>query len=258
MRIKITHAINGIFLLQNNLDILMLRNEYRIQGSLFLFSSFFLKNKLFLIFFLEEILTGIELGFISLRKINFKKKTDNKFLLTKFFSKKIKLKKKINSRIESVSNFSIRNWRENFFIVTSITKCHENEKNYEKKFFSFSNISTLNPCRKKKLRLPFLIKNFQSIKFTDYIVFRDLWVRGFVITCGLKFGATFIVYAGNIEYFHASLSVFSVKPFCVLFSIDFISFGRVGTCTKKRTLIAFLTKNIFINYCGIKWINSIP
>jgi len=41
--------------------------------------------------------------------------------------------------------------------------------------------------------LPELVTNFEMLR---YKVFKDLWSKGFYLTCGVKFGGDFLVYEG--------------------------------------------------------------
>jgi tRNA-splicing endonuclease subunit Sen34 len=47
--------------------------------------------------------------------------------------------------------------------------------------------------------LPELITDLEIIR---YKVFKDLWTKGFYLTCGLKFGGDFLVYEGKINKFN--------------------------------------------------------
>jgi len=126
------------------------------------------------------------------------------------------------------------------------------------KSYLLKNNNFLEENRGRKFDLQFLFDKFNTSKFIDFLIFRDLWQRGFILTSGIKFGSTFTAYAGNLNFFHSSASIYSLKHFSNTFSIDLISFGRVGNSTKKRTLFAFLSKKLFVNYFGIKWLKDLP
>lgn len=44
--------------------------------------------------------------------------------------------------------------------------------------------------------LPNLTTDLERIR---YKVFKNLWLKGYYITCGMKFGGDFLVYEGNIS-----------------------------------------------------------
>mmetsp|Transcript_2159 Transcript_2159/g.5022 ORF Transcript_2159/g.5022 Transcript_2159/m.5022 type:complete len:212 (+) Transcript_2159:1-636(+) len=207
---------------------------------------------------LEEILLGLEFGFLRLKKIFPQPNLGNFFSFSKFFSNN-KIIEKTNKNGKSF--FLIRKWRENLYVIFQNLKKKKNEKRKNflfSKNYSHKNKRFLTKRKVEKYDLNFFLNKFTTSKFIDFLIFRDLWQRGFVITSGIKFGSTFTAYAGNLNFFHSCTSVFSLKYFPSSFSIDLISFGRVGTSTKKRTIFAFLSKKLFVNYFGIKWLKDLP
>jgi tRNA-intron lyase len=103
-----------------------------------------------------------------------------------------------------------------------------------------------------------LITKIKSKNLFKYKIFRDLWQRGLIVTCGIKFGATYLIYAGEISIVHASSSVILMEPTDYIYPHEIISFGRVGTTTKKRCLLANISSNLLIVYIGLKWNNDLP
>ena len=83
---------NNIFLLSNYINILKLRNEFRIQGVLLENFFPFLEKKLILSLNIKEIIIGIEFGFLKLEKILFKSNTFPFFGFLKFNLKNLKKK----------------------------------------------------------------------------------------------------------------------------------------------------------------------
>jgi tRNA splicing endonuclease len=252
---------NNIFFVSNYIDILKLRNEFRIQGVLLENFFPFLEKNLILSLTIEEIFIGIEFGFLKLEKILFKSYIFQVFSFLKFNLKNLK-KKYVNKnkiKFDFLGNFSIKKWRENYLIIFSKLKFNKKKIcNISKKIIpnlNFVSIKSKNYC---KIFLKQIISRFKLNNFINYIIFRDLWERGFNLNCGFKFGANYLIYAGNIEFFHACISVFIINSFSFFSAIDIISFGRVGNCTKKRNLIAILSRNLFAFYFSIKWINLLP
>ena len=102
------------------------------------------------------------------------------------------------------------------------------------------------------------IDKIKQKNFINFKIFRDLWQRGLIITCGIKFGALYIIYAGEISIVHASSSIIMLEKNNNIYPYDIIPYGRVGTSTQKRCLLAFIKKNLSINYIGLKWNNDLP
>mmetsp|Transcript_15697 Transcript_15697/g.39469 ORF Transcript_15697/g.39469 Transcript_15697/m.39469 type:complete len:261 (-) Transcript_15697:774-1556(-) len=257
-KISVFHIERSLFWISNPLDILNLRSKFRIQGFLIYSVTFLHKNQLFLKLDLEEILLGIEFGFLRLKKFSTQSQKVNLFSLKNFFSKNnffTKTPKNYHSF------FFIKQWRENLYVIFKNLK--KNRKDKEKNFsisknYFYAKKNCLDGHPFAKFDLEILLKKFNISKFIDFLIFRDLWQRGFILTCGIKFGSTYTAYAGNISFFHSCTSVFSLNYFNNIFSIDLISFGRVGTSTKKRTIFAFLSKKLFVSYFGIKWLRDLP
>jgi tRNA-intron lyase len=155
---------------------------------------------------------------------------------------------------------SIKRWREFFFITVKNVKWVKNKKNFKIDKNMLSNFSHLKIKKKSFFKFTFrkIFNNLKLINFTDFLVFRDLWERGFYIYCGVKFGANYIIYSGNIELFHSCVSILILKPFIFFSATDMISFGRVGNSTKKRNLIGSISTNLFTTYFNLKWNNLLP
>ena len=257
-KIRIITFGKNIFFSNNLLSILNLRNDFRIFGHLLNFYISAIYRQMYLFLSLEEILVGIEFGFLSFSFLKFKKNDRFYFLSLKYFFKNIKyLKKKLNNSnikansIETNSELLIRIWRESVLIILFVLKekCIIYQKNK-------------NPVKSKLETKRFCLLNFLSkIKkknFFKFKIFRDLWQRGLIITCGIKFGATYLTYAGEISVVHASSSVIALEKSEFIYPQDLVSFGRVGTSTKKRCLLAFIKSNFCINYIGLKWNSDLP
>ncbi|XP_046673420.1 tRNA-splicing endonuclease subunit Sen34 [Homalodisca vitripennis] len=71
-----------------------------------------------------------------------------------------------------------------------------------------------------------------------YSTFKDLWEKGFYITEGHKFGVDYLVYPGDPVKFHAQFLVVC-KDYNETFStVDFISYARLGSISRKTFVIA--------------------
>ena len=104
-----------------------------------------------------------------------------------------------------------------------------------------------------------LLKKFSENDFLRYSIFKNLWQRGFSLYCGIKFGCSFLAYAGNITDVHSYLSIFVVPIQHVQISPKFIiAFGRVGTITKKFNILVYLNKVCIPKFISLRWHNFLP
>nr|UXY87498.1 putative tetrameric tRNA splicing endonuclease [Cryptomonas sp.] len=248
----------NFFFSEDSSHILTLRNEFRVYGNLINISSSIFYQNFCAIFSVEEILIGIEFGFITIKKMEHREIWGSNYFCSKFLSNKIfNLKKKLMYRQrntlnpESKSELIIRYWRETTFLNSKIFK--------KKSILNFNRIKFLNNTfREKVISLKSFIYKLKIKDFYKYEIFRDLWQRGFIIACGIKFGATYLIYAGEINEVHASSSIIvsEIPPY--IYPSELISFGRVGTITKKRSLLASILEDLSVNYIGLKWNKYLP
>jgi tRNA splicing endonuclease len=93
-------------------------------------------------------------------------------------------------------------------------------------------------------------------------VFRDLYHKGYYMSCGAKFGADFLAYAGEPLLYHAALAVIVMHADDPVSAHDVVALGRLGDSTKKRTVLAYVNGDIFdsnnVGYIGIQWEESLP
>ena len=103
------------------------------------------------------------------------------------------------------------------------------------------------------------MNKFNENDFLKYSIFKNLWQRGFSLSCGLKFGCSFLAYAGNIVDVHSYLSVFvfSAQNTCITSKL-LIAFGRVGTITKKFNILVYLNNKCFAKFFSLRWHSSLP
>lgn len=237
------------FWVTNYSDILYLKNKYRFEGNLINISDYFKEKNFILELNYQEIFLGIELGFLKLKRINFKAKKDFLNILKKFSPPETSNSRSVDHSKTDRKNFFVKRWREVLVVLKDCIK----KKN--KSFFSNSKKKFI---LKKKINLKSFLPALTNLKFENILIFRDLWQKGFIINNGIKFGSLYTVYSGNIKFFHSYASVISLNCFSWFYPIDLISLGRVGTSTKKRTLIVFLSEQFFLKYFTIKWLNDLP
>ncbi|CAI6347702.1 unnamed protein product [Macrosiphum euphorbiae] len=79
--------------------------------------------------------------------------------------------------------------------------------------------------------LPEFMNNLERIR---YKVFKDLWSKGFYLTCGMKFGGDFLVYEGDPLAYHAKYIV-NCRD---LDKQIMVSRSRVSSITNKKMVLA--------------------
>lgn len=99
-------------------------------------------------------------------------------------------------------------------------------------------------------------------------VFNDLHRRGYYLTCGAKFGADFLAYAGNPQLFHAALAVIVTEGEADIPARDVVALGRLGDATRKRTVLAWVQNTEVggsggfgdgcVCYVGVQWEETLP
>lgn len=239
----------------NPIDIINLKNIFRIEGNTIYDLNFFQKPMLILELNIEEVCIGIEFGFLKIKMHNFSFTPNIMATLRKFFSSEFSNKKLYLKNESGSKNFHVKKWRETMLIICRSMKKNFKDKRREIKLFR---IQKLIKKKKNYIDLNYFFFTQTLSKFDEIIVFRDLWQKGLIINNGIKFGSTFTVYSGYIGFFHSFASIYVINPFSNFYLVDLISFGRIGTSTKKRTIITYLSRNLFIKYFGIKWLNDLP
>jgi tRNA splicing endonuclease len=93
-------------------------------------------------------------------------------------------------------------------------------------------------------------------------VFRDLYDKGYCMSCGAKFGSDFLAYAGEPLLFHAALAVIVVRADEPVSPLDVVALGRLGDSTKKRTVLAYVDGDPagvhVVRYVGVQWEETLP
>ena len=257
---------NKFFWIKEAADIYILRHQFRITGNLVKVSIFNSKLNFFLFLSLEEVIIGLEIGFLKL-KISIKPKNHLiRFLLKSFqenlfFYQKFDQQKVVkNFRFLRKRNCIIKNWRELVDIVSKICVFELKKKIKPlKKICFFVQTLTYNTIKIKSIFLRNFIENFTESEFLRYSVFKNFWQKGFTLTCGIKFGSTFLGYAGDITSVHSYLSILTFLPrYSNLSTKLLIAFGRVGTITKKFNILVNLDKCCSITFISLRWHNFLP
>jgi len=106
---------------------------------------------------------------------------------------------------------------------------------------------------KKEIESKFqrLDKQFKN----NYLVFKDLRKKSYVVKSALKFGATFRVYdkgkkAGKS---HSKWLCFPIQESKTLKWQDFVAKNRVAHSTKKNLLIAVVDEECSVSYFEVQW-----
>jgi tRNA-splicing endonuclease subunit Sen34 len=93
-----------------------------------------------------------------------------------------------------------------------------------------------------------------------YVIFKDLWTRGYYLTPGAKFGGDYLVYCGHPSLYHSTyiLLCLTVNDFRNMKTRQLIHFGRMSTSVKKTFLLACVhtdkpTSNEEVVFVRIEW-----
>lgn len=93
-------------------------------------------------------------------------------------------------------------------------------------------------------------------------VFCDLYDKGYFMSCGAKFGADFLAYAGDPLLFHAALAIIVKEGDEEVSPHDIVALGRLGDSTKKRTVLAYVEGEAkgshSVKYIGVQWEETLP
>jgi len=97
-------------------------------------------------------------------------------------------------------------------------------------------------------KLPKLKKNEEN----NYLVFKDLRKKGYIIKTGLKFGTEFRVYKPKDKHARYLLDITTQKQ--KLNYKDFIAKNRIAHSTGKKLLIAIIDSQQDVSYYEIGWV----
>lgn len=89
-----------------------------------------------------------------------------------------------------------------------------------------------------------------------YLTFKDLWSKGYYITSGQKFGGDFLVYPGDPVKFHAQFIVVCMEEEAELTTSDLVTYGRLGSSTRKTFVIATISETSCVTYQSLTWADS--
>lgn len=90
-------------------------------------------------------------------------------------------------------------------------------------------------------------------KKVHYLVFKDLWEKGYYITLGGKFGGDYLVYPGDPIKFHAMFIVIILEKTKKLQMQDIVTYGRLGHSVRKTVVLTFLNDFNEITYHSVQW-----
>ncbi|MEO2154612.1 MAG: tRNA-intron lyase [Nanoarchaeota archaeon] len=103
------------------------------------------------------------------------------------------------------------------------------------------------------------IKKLEQLKnkyLEEYLIFKDLVNKGFVVKTALKYGFNFRVYRKKdfIENEHSLYLVYVLKENKEINSFDLIAKLRVAHSVRKRVLFAFVDSETSIIYYENRWL----
>lgn len=94
--------------------------------------------------------------------------------------------------------------------------------------------------------------NLNKKEKLNYLVFKDLREKGYIVKTGNKFGADFRVYKKQDK--HARFLVHVMKENEKLLLTELISKNRISKTTNKKTIIAIIDSQEDITYSEFSWI----
>ncbi|KAH9494472.1 tRNA-splicing endonuclease subunit Sen34 [Bulinus truncatus] len=86
-----------------------------------------------------------------------------------------------------------------------------------------------------------------------YLVFRDLWRKGFFMTSGSKFGGDFLVYPGDPARYHSHYIAICKDQYDEIPSLEIVSLGRLASNVRKTALLCSVDRNRKVLYTSVKW-----
>lgn len=87
-----------------------------------------------------------------------------------------------------------------------------------------------------------------------YMIYKDLWEKGYYITVGHKFGGDFLVYPGDPVKFHAKFLVICIENESEIPLTELVALGRLGTSVRKTILLASVSKKeSTVVYQSLQW-----
>jgi tRNA-intron endonuclease, archaea type len=92
---------------------------------------------------------------------------------------------------------------------------------------------------------------------SGYQVYKDLRLKGYVVTPGIKFGADFAVYEHGPGIDHAPFIVSVETPQSIMGPFEVVRAGRLATTVRKQFIIAIPdTKSTAVRYLVFKWFKA--
>ena len=263
-KITIFCSMNRFFWIRDSTNILILRNQFRVIGSLLKIPIVNSKINFFLFLSLEEVLIGLELGFLNIKIFNKNKKNLYAFLINNLGKKHYTQYLLSNCKTKKKRACAVRKWREMVDILTKVCLFKFKQKTYSRKKKGYGcEHARLNKNKNIKdfdtVHFQNLLKNFSENDFLKYTIFKNLWQKGFYLTCGIKFGGSFLVYAGNIVDVHSYISILIIPfNFNLIPPKIIIASGRTGTMTKKFNILVNLDRSCFVKFGSLRWHSFLP
>mmetsp|Transcript_4115 Transcript_4115/g.7229 ORF Transcript_4115/g.7229 Transcript_4115/m.7229 type:complete len:423 (-) Transcript_4115:1496-2764(-) len=164
-------------------------------------------------------------------------------LKSKYGIEVLSTEKRKNESVETRIN--VERYSNHFPVKTPVEHEHfEVPEESRRILLSFDDII----CQTLQKKLTASLSSWLIPEICRFLVMRDLWKHGYYIGSGAKFGAHFMAYAGDPVAYHSALLI-RVIPYqnagtnqkeMSISSLDLISFGRLGTATKKEACVAYI------------------
>lgn len=258
--IELAYNKGNVFVYKVN-DWLELRKKHRIIGEIIGNTHFIPSLPLQLK--LEEVLVLLDKNVAVVRKIDNTKSANDKQKHEEFEANLLQCEineyRKIRKeQLEGILDKIVENRRQNNDERTreEILEEELNKSTVVTKENMVWPVQMLNNTRKY---LSEELVNFDEIyKATSelkWLTFKDLWEKGYYITCGHRFGGDFLVYKGDPLVFHAIFIVHCLDSNRQLFGNEIVAYGRLSTSVRKKAVLASLVDGK-VSYITLNWIDS--
>ncbi|XP_014781421.1 tRNA-splicing endonuclease subunit Sen34 isoform X2 [Octopus bimaculoides] len=86
-----------------------------------------------------------------------------------------------------------------------------------------------------------------------YRVFKEFWEQGYFLTHGSKFGGDFLVYPGDPARYHSFFIVRCVKQTETIPMMDIAAIERLGTSVRKTVVLCSLNDVNEVDFISLQW-----
>ncbi|GAB1600854.1 tRNA-splicing endonuclease subunit Sen34-like [Argonauta hians] len=109
---------------------------------------------------------------------------------------------------------------------------------------------------------PWVTRTYKEVEWTfpsnatqnlRFQVFKEFWEQGYFLTNGSKFGGDFLVYPGDPARYHSFFIVRCVKQTEKIQMMDIAAIERLGTSVRKTVVICSLNEYNKVDFISLQW-----